>query len=56
VESNVRVASVFVDGRNVGVTPLSTISISIGEHIVLVEKSGYATYQKRLTVDPGRSV
>ena len=56
VESNVRGASVFVDGRNVGVTPLSNISISIGRHSVLVEKSGYATYQKRVKVDPGRSV
>jgi formylglycine-generating enzyme required for sulfatase activity len=56
VESNVRGANVFVDARNVGVTPLSNISISVGKHVVLVEKSGYAPYQKRVTVEPSRSV
>ncbi len=56
VESNVRGADVFVDGRNVGATPMSNIVISVGGHIVLVEKPGYTPYQKRLTVEPGRSV
>ena len=56
VESNVRGATVFVDGRGVGATPLSDIPISVGRHTVLVVKPGYATYQKRLIVDFGRSV
>jgi len=56
VESNVTGAIVFVDGQKMGTTPLSDVLVSTGEHRVLVEKSGYETYQKRVRFEKGRSM
>lgn len=56
VEGNVSGASVFVDGRKVGTTPLSDISITAGEHRILVEKPGYDAYRKIIHIKKGRSL
>ena len=56
IDSNVSGASVYVDGKRVGTTPLKESALSPGQHVVLVEAPGYQSYQKRLKVDPGRTV
>jgi len=56
VESDISGARVFVDGQRVGTTPLSDVSVSAGEHRVLVKKQGYETYQKRVRFQKGRSM
>ena len=56
VESNIVGATVFLDGRMVGKTPLSDISVTPGERIVRVEKDGYETYSKRVKLRKGRSM
>jgi hypothetical protein len=55
VESNISGARVFVDDKYVGTTPLSKEPVSAVEHRVLVERSGYETYQKRIRFEKGRS-
>ncbi len=55
VESNIPGAIVFVNGRKVGTTPLSDVSVSVGEHHILVEKQGYEPYQRRIKFRQGRS-
>jgi|TARA_B100002003_G_scaffold247557_1_gene279347 hypothetical protein len=56
VESNISGARVFVDGQKEGTTPLSDVLLSAGEHLILVKKQGYETYQKRVRFQKGRSM
>ncbi len=56
IASNVTGAKVFVDGRPVGTTPVSDIDVSEGEHRILVEKQGYDTYRKKVSLEAGRSM
>jgi len=55
VTANVSGATVMVDGRNMGDTPLSYVGVSAGSHRVQVKKSGYETYRTRVEVAAGRS-
>jgi hypothetical protein len=43
-------ATVFIDGRVVGTTPV-TVQLPIGSHTILVEKSPYASKSYRLNID-----
>ena len=45
-------ADVSVDGKFVGNTP-STIQVPPGDHMFLIERSGYSTWQRTVTVTPG---
>lgn len=56
VEADVTGATVFVDGRHLGQTPLSDTGVDSGERIVLVEKEGYKPYSKRIKFEKGRTV
>ena len=46
-------ADVELDGNFVGNTP-STIGVSPGEHIVGVKKTGYKTWERKITVSSGK--
>ena len=46
-------ADVELDGNFVGNTP-STIGVSPGEHTVGVKKTGYKTWERKITVSSGR--
>jgi hypothetical protein len=46
-------AEVLVDGRRLGVTPYRRAA-SVGEHEVVVHKTGYLDYQNTVDVGPGR--
>ncbi len=56
VEANVKGARVLVDGRDIGLTDLSRVKVSTGEHLVRVEKDGYEAYIKRMNFEKGRSM
>ena len=56
VNANVSGATVLVDGREVGKTPLSGVHVSPGEHRIRVEKKGYEPYRKRIRLEAGRSM
>lgn len=48
-------AEITIDGKLMGTTP-STLQLSPGEHVVIIEKSGFKAWQKTITVTPGGSV
>jgi serine/threonine-protein kinase len=49
-------AKVFVDGREVGDTPLKPLSLPAGEHAIRFEHPEYHPLQKRVTVRTGEPV
>jgi hypothetical protein len=52
-------ARVFLDGRDVGRTPVAVPGLSRGTHTVRVARDGYVTAQQRVTISasqPSRSV
>lgn len=52
VESDPPGATVLVDGRNEGLTPLSLPRVERGERAVTVQLGGYETYRTNLVVNP----
>ena len=48
-------AEITIDGKLMGTTP-STIQLSPGDHIVVLEKSGFKTWQRTVTVNAGGSI
>jgi len=55
VDSRPRGATVFVDGRNVGQTPLSLPEIAIGAHVVRLELAGKRTWTSSTRVVAGET-
>ncbi len=51
VRSNVLGAAIYVDGKNVGLTPFSdTITLSAGAHQLTVNKEDYSTFSSRVDI------
>lgn len=48
-------ADITVDGRYSGSTP-SKLSLPAGAHTILVEQTGYAPWQKTVTISPGNDI
>jgi hypothetical protein len=48
-------AEITVDGKYVGSTP-STLQLTSGDHMISIEKSGYKSWQRTISVTPGGSV
>ena len=48
-------AEITIDGKLMGTTP-STIQLLSGDHIVVLEKSGFKTWQRTITVNAGGSI
>ncbi len=48
-------ADITVDGRYVGSTP-STVTLSPGDHLIKIEKSGFKAWERTITVSPGSAV
>jgi serine/threonine protein kinase len=53
VDSRPRGATVFMDGRRVGTTPLQLPSVSVGRRVFRLELAGYRTVSADLVVEPG---
>ena len=56
INANVSDAKVLVDGREIGRTPLSDVTVSPGERKITVEKQGYEPYRKTIRLGKGRSI
>jgi serine/threonine protein kinase len=56
VDSRPAGAKVFLDGRGVGVTPLSMPNVPIGSHVVRLELSGHKRWSTPVRVVAGESV
>jgi hypothetical protein len=54
VDSRPRGATVRVDGRQVGVTPLRLPSLAIGTHVVELDLAGYRLVRAEVAVERGR--
>jgi len=56
IVANVTGARVFVDGKNVGITPYREMpSVRIGAHQVILEKAGFYRWEQRVEVEKGRT-
>jgi len=55
VQSTPDGADITVDGKFMGSTP-STVRLPPGDHTIVLEKSGYKTWQRTMTVSPGASI
>lgn len=56
IVANVAGARVFVDGKNVGITPYREMpSARIGAHQVILEKAGFYRWEQRVEVEKGRT-
>ena len=51
LNSNVDAASVFIDGEQVGLTPLTNIELAAGEHEIVVQKDRYETTQQLVNIE-----
>jgi len=56
VESAVTGAGVYVDGKYAGQTPLNYYAVSSGQHIIMVIRDGYQTYERRLEFSKGQTI
>jgi hypothetical protein len=48
-------ADITLDGKYVGSTP-STMRLAPGDHAITIEKSGFSTWQRTITVSPGGNI
>ncbi len=48
-------ASVYLDGAEIGVSPVKKANVSSGLHKIRVKKAGYRTYEKEITVYPNKT-
>jgi predicted Ser/Thr protein kinase len=48
--------TVFIDGRDVGPTPVVEFSVSVGRHTIRVERAGYKTRSESVDVAPSTPV
>ncbi len=55
VETNVKNARVFVDGKFVGLTPVDT-DVQAGKHSIRVQRAGFHDFIKPVTAIPGKTV
>ena len=52
VKTNIRGASVFVDGRNIGLTPYrEPITLDEGQHQITIQKQDYTTFNEEIVVE-----
>ena len=55
VKSNIRGAAIFVDGRNIGLTPYAErIVLDEGQHQITVQKDEYLSFSRGLNVEVAR--
>ncbi|MFH1436584.1 MAG: PEGA domain-containing protein [Pseudomonadota bacterium] len=55
VSCNVAGASVLIDEKAIGEAPLEGAYVEIGDHALVVKKSGYEDYSRKITVVSGKT-
>jgi hypothetical protein len=48
--------TVYIDGVQIGVTPVFSYGVKPGSHAIRVERAGYRTQSETVQVDPGNTV
>lgn len=55
VKSDVAEATVVLDDREVGKTPLTLPGLAIGSHSVRLDKDGYQSQERKVQIEPGKT-
>jgi hypothetical protein len=56
IVSNVSGANVLLDGKKVGVTPMTIKAVKAGNHIIAVAKRGYETNEEQVDIQVGQAL
>jgi hypothetical protein len=48
-------AGVFLDGKDMGVTPWENAKLKPGAHVLIIQKDGFAAFEKQITVSVGKT-
>jgi hypothetical protein len=51
----VKGARLLVDNKDMGTLPLAAVSVEPGEHTIVVRRPGYAEFNRRITVEAGKT-
>ncbi|MCK6573749.1 PEGA domain-containing protein [Myxococcota bacterium] len=55
VDSNIKGATVFIDGKNIGLTPLrEPLAYPAGRHQIVVDRDGYTRFDQHVSVEKGK--
>jgi len=55
VDANIKDAQVYLDGKEIGRTPLQKVKAGAGTHLLQVTKEGYENYEKNINIEPGQT-
>ncbi len=56
VETTPEGATVYLNGKKEGVTPLTVENLDAGDYVLKIEKDGFAPYEEKITVSKGETV
>ncbi len=56
VDSDPEGATVYLNGKSEGVTPLKIENLDAGDYLLKIEKSGFAPYTEKITISKGETV
>jgi hypothetical protein len=48
-------AGVFLDGKDMGVTPSENAKLKPGAHALIIQKDGFAAFEKQITISEGKT-
>ncbi|PKK91594.1 MAG: hypothetical protein CVV64_02670 [Candidatus Wallbacteria bacterium HGW-Wallbacteria-1] len=51
IDCEVDGAKVFINNQQMGETPLGRIDLPYGQHMILIQKSGYAAFRRKVTIE-----
>jgi hypothetical protein len=55
IDSTIKGATVFVDGKNIGLTPLrEPLAYGAGRHQIVVDRDGYTRFDQHVSVEKGK--
>ena len=56
VDSDPEGATVYLNGKNEGVTPVKIENLDAGNYILKIEKEGFAPYTEKITISKGETI
>ena len=53
--STPRYATIYINGEEIGTSPLDHLELKPGEYTITIEKEGYETTEEKVTLEPGKA-
>jgi len=53
--STPRYATIYINGEEIGTSPLDRLELEPGEYTITIEKEGYETTEEKVTLEPGKA-